>query len=216
MFDNKVNDVKSIWQNINKLLNKQNLKTNQIDCIINDGNEFHNPNTICCTFNEYFCSVGEELSERYSQNNIYQNISTNFMQYLGSNNSNSFYCSDVSTVELIDVIKNLKPSKSFAEDSISSFLLKKIYEPLINPLLYICNLSLEYGIFPDKLKNSKIIPVFKKGDKKCLFNYRSISIISPFAKILKKLMYSRLVSFWIDIKYYTNFSLVFENIIPRH
>ena len=51
------------------------------------------------------------------------------------------------------------------------------------------------GIFPDPLKIAKIIPVFKSGDKLKVSNYRPISILSPFSKLLEKIVYTRLTTF---------------------
>jgi hypothetical protein len=62
-------------------------------------------------------------------------------------------------------------------------------------LIQVYNVSFQTGIFPDMMKQAKIKPLFKKGDKQDIQNYRSISILSAFSKILEKLMYSRLLSF---------------------
>jgi len=59
----------------------------------------------------------------------------------------------------------------------------------------IFNLSLTQGVFPDQLKIAKVIPIFKAGDKLKVSNYRPISILSPFSKILEKIFYVRLISF---------------------
>ena len=48
---------------------------------------------------------------------------------------------------------------------------------------------------PDKLKIARVIPVYKKGPKAIVSNYRPISLLSVFNKILEKLMYKRLVNF---------------------
>lgn len=40
-------------------------------------------------------------------------------------------------------------------------------------------------VHPNKLKYTKVIPPFKKGDKKDVNNYRPISIISVFSKVKK-------------------------------
>src|SRR5688572_18745734 len=57
------------------------------------------------------------------------------------------------------------------------------------------NLSFEQGKFPYALKLARVIPVYKKGSKDILNNYRPISLTSPFAKILEKLMYNRLYNY---------------------
>ena len=59
-------------------------------------------------------------------------------------------------------------------------------------LLYIFNQSLQSGIFPDKLKIARVTPSFKKGSDSELGNYRPISVLPCFSKILEKIMYNRL------------------------
>jgi len=65
--------------------------------------------------------------------------------------------------------------------------------PLItSPLTYLGNKSIYKGGFPARLKYSQIIPIFKKGNKTELANYRPISLLTSFSKIFKKLIYTRL------------------------
>ena len=52
-------------------------------------------------------------------------------------------------------------------------------------LSYINNISLKTGIFPEVLKTAKVLPIFKSGDKKLISNYRPISVLSVFSKVLK-------------------------------
>ena len=43
---------------------------------------------------------------------------------------------------------------------------------------------------------AKVVPVFKSGNKNLLFNYRPISILTCFSKIMEKLLSSRLLKFF--------------------
>jgi len=56
-------------------------------------------------------------------------------------------------------------------------------------------MSLATGIFPDKLTLAKVSPIHKSVDIKLVNNYRPISVLPTFSKILEKLMYSRLLSY---------------------
>ena len=47
-------------------------------------------------------------------------------------------------------------------------------------------------IFPNEMKIAKVIPVFKAGDKCKFTNYRPISLLQQFKKILEKLYNARL------------------------
>ena len=59
----------------------------------------------------------------------------------------------------------------------------------------IVNISLLKGIFPDKLKIAKIIPIFKAEDPNFFVNYRPISLLSNFSKNFRKFVYNRLAEF---------------------
>jgi hypothetical protein len=74
-------------------------------------------------------------------------------------------------------------------------LLKILRSPLSGPLAYLFNCSFSTGVVPDQFKLATVIPIYKKGSKSVVSNYRSISLLSVFNKILEKLMYKRLVIF---------------------
>ena len=65
-------------------------------------------------------------------------------------------------------------------------VLKNCFGALQKPLLHVFNLSIVKGIFPDDLKIACVTPVFK-GDEK---NYRPISVLPCFSKILERIMYN--------------------------
>jgi hypothetical protein len=53
---------------------------------------------------------------------------------------------------------------------------------------------MQNGIFPERLKYSIIKLIHKQGDKSLLSNYRPISLLTSFSKVVEKIMYNRLVS----------------------
>ena len=55
---------------------------------------------------------------------------------------------------------------------------------------------METGVFPDKLKIAKVVPIFKSGENNQYNNYRPVSLLSQFSKILEKAFYNnRLMKF---------------------
>ena len=65
----------------------------------------------------------------------------------------------------------------------------------MSPFTYIFNRILNQGIFPDRTKYSIVKPLHKKGSTKELRNYRPISLITTFSKLLEKLIHRRLYTF---------------------
>ena len=98
-------------------------------------------------------------------------------------------------MKFLKIIYRFKNNKSRGPDNIGPRLLKAGASEILHPLLYLCNLSFLIDIVPKSLKLAKVVPVYKKGDRSCIENYRPISLLGVFDKILEKLMYSRLYNY---------------------
>ena len=72
------------------------------------------------------------------------------------------------------------------------------------------------GIFPDRMKIARVIPLFKNGDVKEFSNYRPVSILPQFSKILEKVFHNRLMSFINDKQILNNRPLALERICLQH
>ena len=93
-------------------------------------------------------------------------------------------------------IDNLENKSSSGHDRISSKLLKLLKFELSKSLTLIINQMITTGVFPDSLKVSKIIPLFKKGDSSLLSNYRPISLLPTISKILERILYNQLYEYF--------------------
>ena len=113
---------------------------------------------------------------------------------MNERNAFTFYINPTTVTEIISLIKLLKNGSS-GYDSISATTVQKTATACITPLTHIMNLSLSSGIFPQELKNARVIPLFKSGDAMLSSNYRPVSVLPLFSKILERLMYNRLISF---------------------
>ena len=63
------------------------------------------------------------------------------------------------------------------------------------PLKNIINLSFSKGIFPDKLKVAKVIPVFTADEPDLFTSCRPVSLLPNFSKFFEKVVHSGLVEF---------------------
>jgi hypothetical protein len=98
-------------------------------------------------------------------------------------------------VEIIRTTMQLKTKKSEGFDNISSKLFKDTIDAIALPLTHIINLSFTSGIVPQKMKIAKIIPIFKSGKHTLFNNYRPISLLPAFSKLMEKLVCNKLLHF---------------------
>ena len=71
--------------------------------------------------------------------------------------------------------------------------IKRTILGILTPLTHICNLSFQSGKVPDKMKIAKVVPIYKSGSTQDFGNYRPISILPQFSKILEKVFLNRLI-----------------------
>jgi hypothetical protein len=107
----------------------------------------------------------------------------------------TMYITPVSESEIEKVVKKLKGKSSSGFDDVTESIVKKRVQFIKKPLADICNTSFTSGTFPEILKVAIVKPLHKKGDTGEVQNYRPISLLSVFSKIIEKLMYSRFMAF---------------------
>ena len=115
---------------------------------------------------------------------------------------------DIHEVKL--VTHKLKNKKTTSCDDLSTYIIQKTIDGISIPITHIINQSLYSGLVPDKLKISKITPIFKSGNNKHFNNYRPISILPPISKILDKIVCNRLIHFFRQIRCIVQTSIWFS------
>ena len=125
-----------------------------------NGSQITNMSSITNKLNEYFTSVGSRLA-----NEIDTSDKPPFNSYQRAPSINTFQFTFCTCDNIMKYINNLKPKCSAGHDGISSKLLKDIAQIIAPTLTIIINQSLYTGIFPEKIKNSRINPLFKHGEK---------------------------------------------------
>ena len=89
----------------------------------------------------------------------------------------------------------MKKKSSSDINGISSKLLQHVAHQISLPICHIYNLSVSTGVFPEQWKISKVVPIYKKaGSKQDMENYRGISIVNAFSKIIEQIVANQLVS----------------------
>jgi len=191
-FNNVKESIKDTWKLINNVL-RDNVQSNTRSKIteVKDNNfSLTEPSEIANKFNEYFCNIGPNLAKK-----IPLVPDKTIKDTLPERNKHSMFITPCTSVEIIDIVKAFKTTKGIGLDGFSVYVIKQIIYQIADPLAVIFNKSLESGTVPRILKSAKVTPIFKAEDKKLVNNYRPISVLPVFSKILEKLMFSRLESF---------------------
>ena len=122
------------------------------------------------------------------------NLTPNVSSFLRNRVESSFFFAQCETKEVSKAISNLKDNGKGLY-VISTTVLESC-KHIISPILsHIINLCLNDGYFPEELKLGCITPIFKKGDNDLIENYRPVCSLSPFSKIIERVIYDRMISF---------------------
>ena len=94
--------------------------------------------------------------------------------------------------DIISLIRKLNPTKANGSDGISGQMLLSCDDSVILPLRIIFRNTLSTAIYPDIWKLANVTPIFKKGDKQLIQNYRPISLLPICGKIVETIVFNNL------------------------
>ena len=115
--------------------------------------------------------------------------------YMKERKNNYMFIGDVTEYDVTKVVKNLKKKVSKDCNDIDMTNIKTIIDEIVTPFTYICNQSFLSGTFPNKMKLAKVIPLYKNGNHNVFTNYRPVSLLPQFSKILVTLFSGELDAF---------------------
>jgi hypothetical protein len=199
-FEKFKDDVKKTWSAINGMLSRTKELKDFPKYFLIHGQYVSDIKTISNEFNKFFVTVGN-----IQTSNIALPQNRSFEEYLTTPVNQNFHFHCVNKLEIYKIIDNLKPKSSTGIDGLSNKLLKQIKFEISDILTVIINQSLTTGIFPEKLKLAKVIPLFKKGDNSLFSNYRPISILPSLSKVIERIMHSQIQ------QYFNKNKLLFES-----
>ena len=188
-FLENINNSKKIWNGIKEIVRFTPKINQKIVKIMQNGNELADPKQVANAFNNYFANVGVNLARSIPKVNKLP------LEYLNNPVSNTFYLFPITPSEVETQISNLKPGKSADPYSLPVNILKIIRNVISVPLASLLNTSISSGVVPEKFKVANVVPVYKKDSQTNVSNYRPISLLSVFNKILEKLISNRLLKF---------------------
>ena len=131
--------------------------------------------------------------------NQFKNINyTGDKTYLKEPNKVSLKFEKVSEINVMQIINNLPNKNSCGFDGISTIVMKSIKNVTLKPLSLIINQIINTGVFPNKLNISKTTPLFKKDDRTLFTNYRPISLLPIFSRVIEKVIGIQINDFFVE------------------
>ena len=191
LLDSNKNNVKGIWNILNSIIKNKSGQVNYPQYFIDKDTNNYNMDEVVNSFNNFFVNVGPKLADNISDPVTSEEYTDNIIE----RNPCSMFLTAVEESEIIDIVDNCSNKMSTDCNDLDMKLVKKIIGGISKPLTHICNLSFQTGKFPNSMKTAKVIPLFKAGDRHNFTNYRPVSLLPQFSKILEKLFNSRLDTF---------------------
>jgi hypothetical protein len=190
MFSECKNDLKTTWKLIKEVTCTNKISKHSLpEYFMYNNNVLRGPEEIANGFNKFFSEIGPQLASKIPESQ------TDFKNYLGKKQETEFKFSEMSEVRILRFIDKMKPKSSFGEDCVSSKVFKIISPAIIQPLTHLINLSLKSGFFPNQLKVAKIIPIFKDSNKHDFSNYRPISLLNTFSRLIESIVCYQVTGF---------------------
>jgi len=108
---------------------------------------------------------------------------------------NSCSLSIVTENNVLKYLNKLSASKATGLDGISSRFVSDGASIICCPLTHVINLSIIQGVVPDDFKAARVVPLYKKGNKNEVGNYRPVSILCIVTKILERIVYDQVENY---------------------
>ena len=168
---------------------KKQSHINKFPDVLIDNNREHKTDEITEGLNTFFTNIGSNLEKRITLQ------SGSCFDTLPNSNCNSMLLSKTDAKGILSIVKKFSNKSSLDCNDMSISIIKEIIPFVVIPFTYICNLSSYSGDFLNAMKITKVLPVHENGAKNEFNNYRPISLLPQFSKILEKLFYQRMEKF---------------------
>ena len=177
-------DSKFIWKNL-KQEGNLHTKNNMIipEKIVRGGKEIDDKLDIVNELNRHFVNISNIVNKMEFAEETFSSLKSKLDSVL---QNATFEIKYITPLEVKNIIDKLNINKSTGIDGIGPMILKHCGDTITQSISAIINNSISLGIFPDKLKEARVIPIFKSGIKEDVENYRPISILPTLSKIFER------------------------------
>ena len=183
-------NIRKTWMVIKQAINRKIASTGSHKLYHTDSNNgiTSDPSVIANAFNNFFVNIGPTLSSKIREQGL------EYRKYVPQGNENSLFRLPTTDQEVNNIIKQLKDGAP-GKHGIIYLSLRLVSDFIVKSITRTVNLSFSQGVYPNELKIALVSPLYKAKDPMYFSNYRPVSLLSTFSKILAKLMYNRILDF---------------------
>ena len=181
------------WNLINELSSRNTSKSSNILEIQVDNRTISTSGDMAEAFNEHFTNIAQVLAQEVPVAEVNPEF---YLSY-----TDKAFCLNTPSLDVVfNLLRKIDEKKATGLDMIPSKLLKMAASIVAPSLTAIFTKSILTGIYPTEWKTARVTPVFKKGVKSDLNNYRRISVIPVVSKVFEKIVYDLLYQYLNDNK----------------
>ena len=209
-FNEKCNDNdssnKSFWTTIKPFFSDKGPDDSHTSLLI-DNELITDQKQVCESFNDYFINVATNVSEGSSLPAPSTTVQDAISRYSGHSSirlirdsevSKVFNFKPVTSMQILSTMRRLNPKKACGYDDIPSKLIKHGAEVLSISLTPIINDCIRISVYPDSFKRAEVRPIFKKNDAMNIQNFRPVSVLSGYSKVVEGLLCDQITDYFED------------------
>ena len=193
--EESVGDMKKHWQILRKATNKLSNKEDMTTDFLYQGNWVNDKKTNADNYNSYVANVGPTTNNTVG---AAKHPPDYYLQKHRQRNENSLLLSDVTADDVKSVCQKLTRKTSSDASGFKQNVVLDDTDIMAPVIAHLVNRSQQTGTCPMNSKIARVIPVYKnKGSKHQYENYRPISLLSVFSKIMERLIYNKIFEFLV-------------------
>ena len=189
------NNIKEQWKILKEVTNKMNNKNETTTTFLHNGKWIEDGKQNSEHMNEYLAQVGPATNQSVGQSS---HPPDHYLSKHMQKNKENLLLSDVTHEDVIKACQTLNKKTSTDAYGFQQKTVLADADLLAPMIAHFVNCSQKTGICPDKSKIARVVPIYKnKGDKHLYENYRPISLLPIFSKVMERLIYNKLFEFLV-------------------
>ncbi len=185
--ENNKGNMKKLWRTLNKLIPNSKTKTTPKIVLENCQTD----SEVADEFNRTFCNIGGDLAK------LIDTVDDSLLpDLITSGNVFEYNRAKVSDIE--KALSKINATKATGLDGINARFIRLTAKVIAPVICHIINQSLATGIIPLDWKVARVSPLYKDGNRNIPTNYRPISVLPIFGKVLERVVHDQLYKFFSD------------------